>query len=33
MTWLYAAYYVVALAVIVVGAIRMHNRMFGDLDE
>ena len=30
MTYLAAAYYVGALAVIVIGAIRMHNRMFGD---
>ena len=30
MTWFYAASHIAALAIIVVGAIRMHNRMFGD---
>lgn len=30
MTYLAATYYVGALAVIVIGAIRMHNRMYGD---
>ena len=30
MTYLAAAYYVGALAIIVVVAIRAHNRMFGD---
>lgn len=33
MTWIYAAYHIAALVIIVVSAIRMHNRMFGDLDE
>lgn len=30
MTYLAAIYYVGALAVIVIGAIRMHNKMYGD---
>jgi hypothetical protein len=30
MTWLYAIYHIAALAVIVIGAVRMHNRMYGD---
>lgn len=30
MSYLFAAYYVGALAVIVIAAIASHNRMFGD---
>lgn len=30
MTWLFAAYHIAGLAIIVVAAIRAHNRMFGD---
>ena len=30
MTWLFAAYHIAGLALIVIAAIRMHNRMFGD---
>jgi hypothetical protein len=30
MTYATALYYVVALMVIVIGAIRAHNKMFGD---
>lgn len=30
MTWLFAAYHIAGLAIIVVAAVRAHNRMFGE---
>ena len=33
MTWLFAAYHIAGLAIIVVAAIRLHNKMFEEEEK